>query len=434
MNRVAMSMLLCAAVVMLGAVASPALAAGEQVTFTKDILPILQENCQSCHRPSGKNMSGMIAPMSLTTYQEVRPWAKAIAKAVENKVMPPWHASEATHGVFHNERTLSTKEIATITEWVNQRAPRGNPKDAPAPVEFPSGWYMGEPDLVLDFGEPFFVPDDIQDLYHNVTVDIPESMLSKDEWVQAIEFQPGSEVVHHIIAYATDPDVAYSSADVEGDVEADEEFQRGRTMLGGLAPGTDFDPFPEGYGLLLKKGAEMTFAMHYHKEAGPGTGQWDNSVMAVKFADKPVENELLITTIAHGAFEIPPFQEHWVVSGAKTFDEDSTLISLMPHTHLRGVESTYTAFYPDGTSEELLHTPNYDFNWQTVYSFNEPKKIPAGTRIEFELIYDNSKENGERVGFDPSRAVHFGGPTTDEMDLGWHTYSIDNKGMSGADD
>lgn len=433
MNRILMTTLLCAALVMLGAVASHAWAAGERVTFTKDILPILQENCQTCHRPAGQNMSGMIAPMSLITYQEVRPWAKAIAKAVENKQMPPWHASPATHGVFSNERTLTEEQIATIVEWVNQRAPRGNPKDAPKPVEWQEGWWMGEPDLVLDFGEPFFVEDDVQDLYHNVTVKISEEQLPEDKWVQAIEFKPGSEVVHHIIMYSTDPVVETSDVDADANVEDDEEFLRGRTMLGGLAPGTDPGYFPDGYGIPLKKGSEMTFAMHYHKESGPGTGQWDNSVMALKFSEAKVEHEMVFTNIAHGAFEIPPYHPHWVVSGAKTFEEDVTILNLLPHTHLRGVEMKYTAYYPDGTNEVLLHTPKYDFNWQTLYTYKEPKKIPAGTRIEFEMVYDNSKENAERVGFNPARAIRFGGPTTDEMDLGWYTYSVDSATV-GSDD
>lgn len=410
------------ALVIAGAV--PAFAADERVTFTKDVLPILQENCQDCHRPAGKNMSGMIAPMSLMSYEEVRPWAKAIARVVDAKAMPPWHASPATHGVFKNERTLTEADIATIVKWVEQRAPRGNPKDAPEPKQFPEGWSMGEPDLVVGFPEAYFVEDDVEDLYHNITFNLSEEQLPEDKWVQSIEFRPGSEVVHHIITYASDPELnTAKEVDENADVEEDEEFLRGRVMLGGLAPGTDPGVFPEGYGLPLRKGSDLTFAMHYHKEAGPGTGQWDNSVMALKFHDKPVEHQIHITNIAHGAFEIPPGHPSWVVSGAKTFDKEITILGLMPHMHLRGVESKYTAYYPDGSVEELLHTPNYDFNWQTQYDYADPKVIPAGTRIEVELRYDNSPENAERVGFNPNRAVHFGGPTTDEMDLGWFHYA-----------
>jgi hypothetical protein len=397
----------------------------EPVTFTKNVLPILQEHCQACHRDGGTNMSGMIAPMSLMTYQEVRPWAKAIARVVDEKAMPPWHASPETHGVFANENTLDATEVAMITQWVKSGAKMGDPADAPAPVEFPTGWQMGEPDLILSFPEPFLVEDDVEDLYKNITVTLTEDQLPEDTWVKAIEFRPGSEVVHHIIAYAAAPGTAEKVGDDE-DNEGSEESLRGRIMLGGLAPGTDPTSMPEGFGLPLKKGSEITFAMHYHKEAGPGTATLDHSVLAFKFTDGKPEREVRITNIAHGNFEIPPFHPHWEVSGAKTFDKDVLLINLMPHTHLRGKETKYTAYYPDGKSELLLHTPKYDFNWQRYYVYKEPKLIPAGTRIEFEIVYDNSVENAAQDGFDPSKAIRFGGPTTDEMDLGWYAFAMAN--------
>jgi hypothetical protein len=393
------------------------------VTFSKDVLPILQENCQTCHRPNGQNMSGMVAPMSFMNYKETRPWAKAIAKAVEAKDMPPWDASDLTHGQFSNERTLTKEQIATITDWVKQGAKRGNPSDAPEPIKFKEGWQMGEPDLVLEFPEPYFVEDEVQDLYYNTTVQITEEQLPEDKFVTKVEFIPGSEVVHHIIAYAADPKKA-RKLDTAEDLEAGgEEALRGRVMIGGLAPGTDPGFYPEGYGLPMRKGSEMTFAMHYHKESGPGTGVWDNSIMALKFADEDPEYTMHITNMAHGAFEIPPNQADWKVIGAHTFKEDIMMVNLFPHMHLRGKGSTYTAFYPDGTKEVLLETPEYDFNWQSYYSYKEPKLIPKGTRIEVELVFDNSPENAERAGFNPNRAVRFGGPTTDEMDLGWYTYA-----------
>ncbi len=406
-------------------VAVPSWAAGNgPVTFTKDVLPILQENCQTCHREGGKNMSGMIAPMSFMTYQETRPWAKAIAKAVEVKEMPPWHASEATHDIFANETTLTEAEIDTLLTWVKTGAKRGNPADAPEPVEWRSGWIMGEPDVILSFPEPFFVEDGTDDLYKNITVQLTEEQLPQDAWVQGIEFLPGSDVVHHIIAYAAPPGTE-AMGDGE-DTEGSNEALRGRVMLGGLAPGTDARFLDDGFGIPIKKGGSVTFAMHYHKEAGAGTGQWDNSTLALKITTEKPEREVGITTIAHGAFEIPPYHAEWAVSGAKTFDKDLMLISLMPHTHLRGSATKYTAFYPDGSSELLLHTPEYDFNWQREYFYKEPKMIPAGTRIEFEIVYDNSQENADKIGFDPSRAVKFGGPTTDEMDLGWYTFAMQN--------
>lgn len=419
-------------VTLVAAMVTSASALAAPPTFTKDVLPILQENCQTCHRPSGDNMAGMIAPMSLMNYQEVRPWAKAIMRAVESKTMPPWFASEKFNGHFKNERTLTAEEINTFVTWVKTGAKRGNPSDAPAPVKFREGFVMGEPDLLINFNEPFFVKDDVQDLYYNENIKLTEEMMPEDSFITEVEFIPGSEVVHHIIAYASNPESEYVS-DIESDTDlegADEEELRGRTMLGGLAPGTDPGYYPEGFAFPIKKGAEITFAMHYHKEAGPGTGVFDDSTMAMKFATEKPQHSMNFTTIAHGAFEIPPNTKDWVVSGARTFDEDILLLNLFPHTHLRGVASTYTAFYPDGTVEDLLETPNYDFNWQIYYYFQEPKFIPKGTRIEVELVYDNSPENGERAGFNSNRAVRFGGPTTDEMDLGWYTYSAAKPDLS----
>jgi hypothetical protein len=163
--------------------------------------------------------------------------------------------------------------------------------------------------------------------------------------------------------------------------------------------------------------------MHYHKEAGPGTAVLDSSQMGIKFHEKdvPVEHPIEISTIAHGAFEIPPFAKDWRVGASRTFNEDTLLLSMMPHMHLRGKSAKYTAYYPDGTTEVLLDVPVYDFNWQSFYEYPEPKLIPAGTRIEMDLVYDNSQEKADLIGFDASRAIRFGGPTTDEMDLAWIT-------------
>ena len=157
-------------------------------TFTKDILPILQENCQECHRPAGLQVSGMVAPMSFMNYQEVRPWSKAILKAVSNRTMPPWHAAEEFDGVFHEERSLSKEERATIVRWVEQGANQGNPKDAPAPKQFSdSGWGI-DPDLVITVDEPYFVGDDETDLQLDLWGTVPEGTLSEDKWIRSIEF------------------------------------------------------------------------------------------------------------------------------------------------------------------------------------------------------------------------------------------------------
>ena len=406
--RIMTKTILTTAVAICGAATAVAGEAEGKVTFHKDVEPILQKNCQTCHRPSGMNLSGMIAPMSLMDYAEVRPWAKAVAKAVEARQMPPWNASAKHNGKFSNERVLTDTEIATLGKWIAQGASKGNPADAPAPMTFPeSGWNMGTPDLIVDFDKPYFVADDVEDLYQNITVTLTDAQLSEDKWISGIEFRPGSEVVHHIMGYK------YSPGEQAGD--------QARGLLGGNAPGADAGEFPEGYGMLLKKGSSLTFALHYHKESGPGTGVYDSSQMAFKFHDKPVMHEVKMWNISYGSFEIPPFEKKWRVGASQLFEEDTMLLGLMPHTHLRGVYAKYMAFYPDGKVEELLEVPTYDFNWQTTYKYKDIKVLPKGTRMEMELHFDNSAENAERGKFNPAQTVRFGGPTTDEMDLAWIT-------------
>lgn len=377
------------------ALAAPAMGTEkERVTFYKDVLPILQENCQLCHRPAGADMGGMIAPMSLMTYQEVRPWAKAVVRQITQKTMPPWHAASQHDGVFSNQRTLTDEEIATIERWVEQGAARGKQQDAPEPKVFPSGeWSIGEPDLVVTMPEPYFVEDDVEDLYVDIEVEITEEMLPEARWIKSSETRSGSTAVHHIIA----------------------------RPLGGSAPGIDANVYPEGYGSLVKPGTVVTFDMHYHKEAGPGTGVWDQSSVAVTFHDTPVNHPITTLPVGNRWFEVPPGHANWEVGASRIFEEDTTILSFMPHMHLRGKDAKYVAYYPDGTTEVLLDVPKYDFNWQTRYMLNEPKVIPAGTRIEVTMHFDNS--DGNPYNPNPNRPVSFGGPTTDEMALGWMSYA-----------
>lgn len=384
-------------------------------TFYKDIAPLFQQACQNCHRPSGVDMGGMVAPMSLMSYEEVRPWAKSIVKSVNSGYMPPWHAAPEFSGVFANQRSLTADQVATIVRWAESGAAEGNPADAPAPMVFPAtGWGIGEPDLVLDMPEPYFVKDDVEDQYINFTATLSEAQLPEDRWIKGIEFKAGGPVVHHIIGYAVAPGERSGG---DGD----------RGMIGGIAPGNEPDIFPEGYGILLKKGTRIVFAMHYHKEAGPGTGVWDQSKVAFTFHDKPVHHALHIDAIGNHDFEIPPGHPNWMVGAARVFEKDTTILELMPHMHLRGKNAKYVAFYPDGTQETLLHVPKYDFNWQTAYEFKTAKVIPAGTRIEVTMGFDNSTENAANP--DPAKSIRFGGPTTDEMMLGWLTYTTNDEAL-----
>jgi hypothetical protein len=395
-----------------GLIASGA-ALAQGVTFTKDVLPILQERCIQCHRHGGDNISGMIAPMSMTSYEETRPWAKAIAKTVASRRMPPWFASDEYDGLFKNERKLTEAEIETITTWVEQGARRGNPADAPAPVEFANtgGWLTGVPDLIVEMPEPYFVKDDVEDLYVTfMTEPLSEEQLPHDRWLRSIEWRGGSEVVHHIVGAAV---IQHEDGDSE------------RFDLGSIAPGEEGMRFEQGYGKLLPKGSRIVFAMHYHKETGPGTGMWDRSSVSFRFWDEekdpPIKHMVQRNGIINASFEIPPGHGYWEVGAAKVFDVETQILSLHPHMHLRGKDAKYVAYYPNGTHEVLLEVPNFDFNWQLDYDYRHPKTVPAGTRVEYTAHFDNSPENVNNP--DSTIPMGWGGPTTMEMMIGYIQYA-----------
>lgn len=364
------------------------------VTFYRDVMPILQQNCQVCHRPDGANLGGMVAPMSFMNYEETRPWVKSIAQQVATREMPPWDASPDQHGVFENERVLTQDQIDTVLAWVNNGARRGNPADAPEPVTWPSaaGWLIGEPDLVLQPDEAFFVEDDVEDLYVTLKTTMTSELLPEDRYIKAMEFRPGGSLVHHIILLP---------------------------IGGGIAPGNDPTVYPEGVGKLLRAGEDLEWEMHYNKEPGPGTGKWERSQVAIKFYDDPSEVTHVLQGNSLGRYDflIPAGESDYSVQKEYVFRHDSEIISLLPHFHLRGKSAKYEAFYPDGTSEVLLEVPEYDFNWQTTYNFKEFKQVPAGTKIVFTSAWDNSTNNEANP--NPSTDVRWGNPTTSEMSYGY---------------
>jgi hypothetical protein len=324
--------------------------------------------------------------------------------------MPPWFAAPEFHGVFANERGLTPAEIDTLVRWAKEGSPEGDPADAPPPVRFADhqGWRIGEPDLVVT-APRYFVPDDVDTHYANHAVTLTPDLLPESRFIQAIEWRGGSDVVHHIVGYAYLPG---------------SEQDRGNGYgLGSIAPGEEPMRFPDGYAKLLVAGSTVVFNMHYHKEKGPGTGKWDESQVAFKFYpdDAKVSHFVDHNAIGNSGFQLPPGHASWKVGAARVFDVPTTLLALHPHMHLRGRSATYTAYYPDGTTEVILHVPAFDFSWQTDYSFREPKRLPAGTRLEYEAWFDNSTANPDNP--DPEVAVNPGRDTWQEMMLGYVTYS-----------
>ena len=382
----------------------------EEPTFYRDVLPILQQNCQDCHRPSGSKIYRGGVPMSLVTYEETRPWAKAIVKQTTSREMPPWDASEVHDGVFRNERGLTDDDIATLARWVEADAPRGLEAHAPAPRSWPDdeGWVMADPDLVLHMPAPYFVADDIEDIYTKHRLVLTKDIFPENKWIQEIEFRRGSEVVHHFNIFVKR--------------EGDEETRGDGSYLGGATSGSPPHAWPEGYGALMRTGDTLTFDLHYHKEPGPGTGAWDQSSIALKFATSPVDHPIHFFPISNYEFEIPARDAYHHDSAEMTFERDITVLGMLPHMHMRGREARYTAFYPDGREELLLHVPNYEFDWQEIYWYATPKVLPTGTRLRIDMWFDNSPEEAERWGFNADRAVTFGPESTDEMLMGFISF------------
>ena len=402
--------------------AGPAAASNEDgATFYKDVLPIVQENCQACHRPAGLNISGLVAPMSFMSYEETRPWARAIARKVESREMPPWFASEPK-GVFENERGLDDAEIETILGWVDAGAPAGNPADAPpAPVwaeQLHDGWSHGTPDFVVRMEEPFVVPDDAFDINISFDVRIPEDVVPEDVWVRGWELRTGAEGsgVHHMCAFVRPED---------GEVLTG--ANKSAVALGGLlscvAEGAESGMLPDGYGLLIEKGSVLNFNMHFNKEPGPGTSFTSQAEVGFFVEDRPVAHRVITDTLGNNGFEIPPNHPRYRVGMARTLEKDILVLNLWPHAHLRAIASRYTAFYPDGREELLLDVPHYDQSWQVTYKYKEPKLLPKGTRIEASFWYDSTEERGVRRGFDGDLSVGFGQRTNDEMALAFISYT-----------
>lgn len=388
-------------------------AAPQRPTFYKDVLPVLQNKCQGCHRP------GEAAPMSFLTYEGTRPFAAAIRQAVVTKKMPPWSADPA-HGKFANDPTLSEAEKQTLLAWIDAKAPAGNPKDAPAPRQFVEGWNIGQPDLVVSMPKPYDVPA-------SGTIEYTRFILplhfTEDRWVHAAEIRPGNRaVVHHVIAYLREPGSPWlKGAPLNEPIVKVAKSDGGpRSSLVGYAPGVPQLPGVPGRARRVKAGSEIVLEMHYTANGKPAS---DLTNVGIIFAKEPPREIIGGFGAANGKLVIPPGADNHEVRSRWTVDKPVKLIGLTPHMHLRGKDFQYTAKYPTGESEVLLNVPRYDFNWQHTYVLAQPKPLPAGTVIECVAHFDNSPNN--RFNPDPKATVRWGDQSWEEMMIGFGGFVTD---------
>ncbi|MEW6125714.1 MAG: thiol-disulfide isomerase [Acidobacteriota bacterium] len=373
------------------------------LTFTKDIAPIFYSKCAECHRP------GEIAPFSLMTYKETRPWGRSIREKVAEGAMPPWHADPA-HGAFSNDRRLSKQEKETIINWVDTGMKEGNAKELPPAPQFTAGWNIGTPDVVLTARE-FEVPANGTVNYQYFIV---PTNFKEDKWVQAAEVRPGNRaVVHHVIAFVVEP----------GQLRA--AFARdGILGLVGYAPGEGEVSLPDGEAKLVKANSMLVLQMHYTTN---GTAQKDKTSIGLIFAKKPVQKIRMGGAALNSRFVIPAGADSYEVTSRFRFKEDAHITDLMPHMHLRGKDFLYRLVLPDGTTKILLSVPRYDFNWQTRYEFAQPVAAPKGSRIECVAHFDNSTKN--KWNPDATKEVRWGQQTWEEMMIGFVGFTLDNQNL-----
>jgi hypothetical protein len=382
-------------------------------TYTKDVAPILFKNCTNCHRP------GEIGPMSLLTYEDVRPRAKAIRDKISEGAMPPWHA-DMPHGTFLNERGLTGQEKATIFRWVANGAPQGDPKDMPPAPQYPEGWSIGKPDVVFEMTEDYQVPADgvIQYEYFYIPTNFTEP-----KWIQAIEVRPGSRnVVHHVLVfYKAKPDVQRAAV-----LKFNPEWQKVTPRAAGThlaaqdgvpsrliatyAPGTNPQVFQPGTAMRLDPGGVIELQVHY---TASGQDEVDRTRVGMIFSKDPSPREVRASHFFNSTLSLPAGAADVAVNSEVEFVQDATIWGLFPHTHVRGKKWEYVLQLPDGTKKTILSVPRYDFNWQTYYMFSDPLQVPKGAKIISTAWYDNSA--GNKSNPDPTVNVKWGDQTWEEM-------------------
>jgi mono/diheme cytochrome c family protein len=397
--------------------AGPA-AARAEVTYSRDIAPILFANCVECHRP------GEVAPFSLLSYEDAAKRATFLAEVTRQRLMPPWKA-EIGHGRFLGERRLTDAQLELIETWAKAGTPEGDPADLPPQPQFASGWRLAEPDLELTAPAPFTVAAGGEDVFQHYIIPLD---LTEDKTVVGFEFRPGNPaVVHHAILFldtsgmgrvkdAETPEVGYTTFGSIGIPTAG--------IIGVWTPGMTPRFYPLGAGMPIRAGTDLVLQLHMHPS---GKEESDQSSVALYFADKPVERQMSRSPFVVGSIliDIPPGSADHTIRSSVTLPTDVTLISLLPHMHLIGKEMKLTATLPDGSRQSLIWIKDWNFYWQDNYVYHEPVRLPSGTKLDVECRYDNTADNPLNPS-NPPRRVFFGNGSADEMCFGIFQLIVDN--------
>ncbi|MEP6769932.1 MAG: hypothetical protein ABJC61_14765 [Acidobacteriota bacterium] len=388
-----------------------------KVTFNRDVAPLLQAHCQTCHHEGG------IAPFPLVTYQDAFAKKTLIAYNTSNRIMPPWHVDSACTD-FADDPSLTAAEIQTFSEWAFSGAAEGDPKDLPPPVTFSSGWALGAPDTVLTMAAPMTPDFSKGDVYRCFVM---PTGLTSDRYVEAAEVVPGvAKMVHHVILFidttgvsetldAEDPGPGYSCFGGPGFALS--------SALGGWAPGNVPTRLPAGVGLALPKSSRIVMQVHY--SALSGITAPDVTAVGITYSKTPVHKVLRIAPVINQSFVLPAGAPDTEVTASVPFIPlDLHLYAVTPHMHLLGRTMHVRATAGDGSQRCLVDVPDWNFHWQRSYFFRDPPPLPAGSRVDLVAHYDNSSANPQNVSR-PPKEVRWGESTTDEMCIAFLWFTID---------
>ncbi len=384
----------------------------DEVTYNRHIAPLLEANCVECHRQGG------MAPFSLEGYDNAKRWHRMVSFMTSERLMPPWRA-EPGFGAFRDARRLSDHQIALLASWSENGARLGDAEDImPASLRPDSKWRLGDPDLVLSMPEPFPVPADGDDIYRYFVI---PTGFAEDKVVVALDFSPGDAGVVHHVNYLMDYSGRARAEDAKDEEQGFSVFGTGAFLdynawgIGGWAPGVEPYVLEDGLGMWLPKGGDLVLEVHYHLN---GKATTDRSEVGFYFAREPVSRYVDGVVIGTQNLRIPPGEENYWRRFSMSVPSGMTLTDVTPHMHFLGREFIAIATLPDGSEKPLIRIADWDFRWQNTFAYREPVHLPAGSRIDAWMRYDNSADNPQNPALEPE-TVTWGWETTDEMSELW---------------